>query len=88
MVERNQREFKAQFGSFEDAEIDIFWLGTSENGKFLAFQFYRPEGSIHRFALPSSRVSQFVTQLAGTTDEMNDRQVAAALAKAEPKGQA
>ncbi|WP_181176668.1 hypothetical protein [Mesorhizobium sp. B1-1-9] len=88
MVEENRSAFKRQFGSFEEAAFDCFWLGTSEDGAYLAFQFYRPDGSIHRFALPASRVQRFFTEFAGSSDEMGERQIAAAFAKAEPKGQA
>ena len=67
-VERNRAEFKAQFGSFEEAEIGPYWLSTSEDGAWLAFQSHRPDGSIHRFALPASMVPQFIVELAGATD--------------------
>lgn len=88
LVERNRNDFKAQFGSFEDALVESYWLGTSEDGRYLAFQFGRPDGTIHRFAMPSPWVPQFVTQLAGSTDEMGERQLAMALTVAEAKGQA
>lgn len=87
-VERNRRHFKIQFGNFEEAEIETYWLGTSEDGAYLAFQFGRPDGSTHRFAMPSEWVQQFVYELAGATDDMNQRRVAAALIKVEPKGKA
>jgi hypothetical protein len=88
MVEQNRSAFKAQFGSFEAVAIDTYWLGTSEDGAYLAFQFHRPDGSIHRFALPNHLVRKFFIEFAGSSDEMGERQVAAAFAKAEPKGQA
>jgi hypothetical protein len=87
-VERNRQEFKAQFGSFEEVAFDHYWLGTSEDGAYLAFQFQRPDGSIHRFALPNQLVRQFFTEFAGSSDEMGERQVAAALAAVPAKGQA
>ncbi|MEI9403561.1 hypothetical protein [Mesorhizobium argentiipisi] len=76
VVEKNRAEFKAQFGSFEDVEFVSYWLGTSEDGKYLAFQFHRPDGSIHRFALPGHRVELFFTDLAASIDEMGERQLA------------
>ncbi|TGP50419.1 hypothetical protein EN873_24960 [bacterium M00.F.Ca.ET.230.01.1.1] len=88
MVERNRADFKAQFGSFEDAEIRSYWLGTSEDGAWLAFQFVMPDGSVHKFTFRTDWVPQFITQLAGATDEMNDRRLAVGLAAAEPKGEA
>ncbi|TGP27361.1 hypothetical protein EN875_034030 [Mesorhizobium sp. M2D.F.Ca.ET.232.01.1.1] len=88
MVERNRAAFKGQFGSFDDALIDRYWLGTSEDGSCVAFQFYRPDGTIHRFALPPEMVPQFVIEFAGATDEMNDRRLAVGLAAAQPKGEA
>ncbi|BAV45841.1 Uncharacterized protein MLTONO_0938 [Mesorhizobium loti] len=88
MVEQNRNAFKAQFGSFEEVAFDRYWLGTSEDGAYLAFQFHRPDGSIHRFALPNHMVRQFFIEFAGSSDEMGERQLAAAFAKVEPKGQA
>src|SRR5258708_282335 len=88
LVERNREAFKAQFESFDDVAIDRYWLGTSEDGKYLAFQFYRPDGSIHRFTMPDAWVQQFVTEVAGAIDEMGELQLATAFAKAETKGQA
>ncbi|OHV87915.1 hypothetical protein [Mesorhizobium sp. ORS 3428] len=87
-VERNRADFKAQFGSFEGAEIRSYWLGTSEDGAWLAFQFHMPDGSVHKFTLRADWVPQFVTQLAGATDEMNERRIATALVAAEPQGEA
>ncbi|MEW6630322.1 MAG: hypothetical protein AB1440_05590 [Pseudomonadota bacterium] len=87
LVESSRRGFRAQFGSFEDA-ISGYAIGTSEDGEYLAFQFVRPDGSIHRFAIRSQWVPQFVTELAGAADDMNQRRVAAALTKVEPKGEA
>ncbi|TGS95273.1 hypothetical protein EN814_16350 [Mesorhizobium sp. M2D.F.Ca.ET.171.01.1.1] len=88
MVERNRADFKAQFGSFAEAEIDRYWLGTPEDGNHLAFQFYRPDGTVHRFALPASMLPQFIIELAGASDEMNTRRLAIGLAAAQPKGEA
>jgi hypothetical protein len=88
MVERNREAFKAQFGSFEDAVIERYWLGTSEDGRFLAFQFHRPDGTIHRFAMPGHWAHQFVTEIAAATDEMGGRQLAVALTAVPAKGQA
>jgi len=84
VVEKNRAEFKHQFGSFEDVEFVSYWLGTSEDGKYLAFQFYRADGSIHRFALPGRRVELFFTDLAASIDEMGARQ----LATTKPRGAA
>lgn len=88
MVERNRADFKAQFGDFRAAEVNTYWLGTSEDGAWLAFQFHRPDGSIHRFAMSSQRVEQFIIELAGATDEMNARRLAAAMRAMPTKGQA
>lgn len=79
-VERNRKEFKSQFGSFEAVAFDAYWLGTSEDGQYLAFQFHRPDGTIHRFALPWQMVDQFFTDIAGSIDEMGERQFARAKA--------
>jgi len=88
MVEQNRSAFKAQFGSFEEVAFDRYWLGTSEDGAYLAFQFQRPDGSVHRFALPNEMVQQFFIEFAGASDEMGDRHLATIFAKVQPKGQA
>ncbi|MER8845946.1 hypothetical protein [Mesorhizobium australicum] len=89
LVEQNRADFKAQFGSFPDALIKRYWLGTSDDGKYLAFQFHLPDGTIQRFTMCREWVSDFVIQFAGATDDMNERAaLAAGLATAEPKGQA
>ncbi|RUU11026.1 hypothetical protein EOD23_11560 [Mesorhizobium sp. USDA-HM6] len=77
MAAQNRLKFKAQFGSFEAVEFDSFWIGTSMDGKYLAFQFHRPDGSIHRFALPGRMVEQFFTEISGSIEEMGQRQFAA-----------
>ena len=83
-LEKNQAEFKAQFGSFEAVEFGKYWLGASQDGQYLAFQFHRPDGSIHRFALHWQMVDVFWTQLAVAIDEMGQRQ----FALKEPEGAA
>ncbi|TPL75120.1 hypothetical protein [Mesorhizobium sp. B2-3-15] len=88
LVGDSRKGFRAQFGSFDEAQISAYALGTSEDGGHLAFQFIMPDGSVHRFTLRSEWVPQFVIELAGATDDMNERRVAAALVAAEPKGQA
>ncbi|GLQ78086.1 hypothetical protein GCM10007881_16020 [Mesorhizobium huakuii] len=88
LVEQNRANFKAQFGSFPDALIKRYWLGTSDDGAYLAFQFYRPDGTIQRFTMCREWVSDFVIQLAGATDDMNERALAAGLAAVPAKGQA
>ncbi len=87
-VEQNRANFKAQFGSFEDVLIKLYWLGTSDDGAYLAFQFHRPDGSIHRFTMCREWVSDFVIQFAGATDDMNERALAAGVAVVPAKGQA
>ncbi|MGX9148353.1 hypothetical protein [Mesorhizobium sp. 128a] len=87
-VERNREAFKAQFGAFEEAVIDRYWLGTSEDGAWLAFQFHRPDGTVQRFTLRAEWVLHFITELAGASDEMNERRLLAGLASAAPVGQA
>ncbi|MER9622695.1 hypothetical protein NKI98_14855 [Mesorhizobium sp. M0222] len=76
-AEQNRLKFKAQFGSFEAVEFDSYWLGTSMDGKHLAFQFQRPDGSTHRFALSDQMVEQFFAELAGSIEEMGQRQLSA-----------
>lgn len=88
VVEASRRGFRAQFGDFGEAQISAYALGTSEDGEFLAFQFQRPDGSVHRFTLSASMLPQFITELAGATDDMNVRRIATALVAAEPRGQA
>ncbi|ESX71161.1 hypothetical protein NKI89_07145 [Mesorhizobium sp. M0309] len=76
-AEQNRLKFKAQFGSFEAVEFDSYWLGTSMDGKHLAFQFQRPDGSTHKFALSDQMVEQFFAELAGSIEEMGQRQLSA-----------
>lgn len=87
IVEASRRGFRAQFGSFS-AALSAYALGTSEDGEYLAFQFQRPDGSVHRFTLTASMLPQFIVELAGATDDMNVRRIATALVAAEPRGQA
>ncbi|RWH32216.1 hypothetical protein [Mesorhizobium sp.] len=82
-TEQNRLKFKAQFGSFEAVEFDSYWIGTSMDGKYLAFQFHRPDGSIHRFALPDTMAQQFLTEIMGTIEEMGKRQLVAVEIKGE-----
>jgi len=88
LVERNREASKPQFGSFEEVAFHRYWLGCSEDGAYLAFQFHRPDGSIHRFALPNELVRQFFIEFAGSSDEIGERHLAAAFAKVPAKGQA
>ncbi|WP_434723108.1 hypothetical protein [Mesorhizobium sp. RIZ17] len=87
LVEASRRGFRSQFGSF-DAALSAYALGTSEDGEYLAFQFQRPDGSVHRFTLSAPMLPQFITELAGATDDMNARRIATALVAAETRGQA
>lgn len=88
LIEASRNGFRAQFGNFDEALVSGYALGTSEDGSHLAFQFAMPDGSVHRFTLRAEWVPQFIVELAGATDDMNSRRLAASLAAAEPKGQA
>ncbi|MGX5830339.1 hypothetical protein [Mesorhizobium sp. 43Arga] len=88
LVEGSRNGFRAQFGSFQDAQISAYAIGASADGSHLAFQFIMPDGSVHRFTLRAEWVPQLAIEVAGATDDMNERRVAAALATAEMKGHA
>lgn len=88
LIEGSRRGFRAQFGSFVEALVSAYAVGTSEDGSHLAFQFVMPDGSVHRFTLRAEWVPQFVIELAGATDDMNERRVAAAMRAMPTKGQA
>ncbi|TPJ46846.1 hypothetical protein [Mesorhizobium sp. B2-7-1] len=88
IIEASRKGFRAQFGSFDEALVSGYALGTSEDGGRLGFQIVMPDGSVHRFALRADWVPQFIIELAGATDDMNQHRLAAGLAAAEPRGQA
>ncbi|MGX5800243.1 hypothetical protein ACWGS9_03270 [Bradyrhizobium sp. Arg314] len=88
LVEASRKGFRAQFGSFQDAQVSAYALGASEDGAWLAFRFIMPDGSDHRFTLRAEWVPQFVVELAGATDDMNERRVATAMKAMPRKGQA
>ncbi|RJT36108.1 hypothetical protein D3227_20550 [Mesorhizobium waimense] len=73
-----------QFGDFEAVAFDQYWIGTSPDGRWLGLQLHRPDGSIHRFALPCEMAQQFFTDVVGTIDFMGQL----LLAKAETGGSA
>lgn len=72
-VELNRNAFKEQFGRFEDAEVDTFWLRTSQDGKHLASSSTGPTaqsiGSHYR-AAGCQGLSPSLP------DEMGERQIA------------
>lgn len=59
----NRAAFVAQFGSFEEVSFEAFWLGSSEDGRFLGLQLHRPDGSVHRFALPVLMTEIFLNEM-------------------------
>ncbi|MBZ9927761.1 hypothetical protein FJW04_21935 [Mesorhizobium sp. B2-7-3] len=83
-VEQNRQDFMKQFGDFEAAACDGFWLGSSPDGQYLALQFDRPDGTIERIAIHWQNVDSFFTELAGAIEYVGTRQ----LANVKPGGSA
>lgn len=83
-VEKNRRDFMEQFGDFASQVADGYWLGCSPDGQYFGFQFNRPDGSVHRFALACGDMQQFFTEIAGALDYMGQR----LLEHSDAKGQA
>ncbi|MER9840145.1 hypothetical protein NKJ59_02645 [Mesorhizobium australicum] len=75
-VEENRQMFMQQFGDFEAASCDGFWLGCSPDGQYLGLQFTRADGSTERVAVYWGNVQAFFTELAGAMEYMAQRQFA------------